>query len=411
MLGVTLLGDCMARKTLPTSRRAAIWHAHKHRCIYCAELIAFADLDLDHILPDRLNDQPEELAKLLDEYGLKNDFDLDSPLNLVPSHRHCNLQKKGQVLPKNRTLHFLSIAEDRYDTVCKIELELKGQVRKDKFTIILQVALDEGRISPKELRTLVSAYAESQNMFEVLATFPFVDAELKGFLSSTDVDSLYDRPILPRLHGLDKLTMVRENSSGKEKMEVRTCREWVEAVRDGYYALTTYDIKEESFFKRVYALVVALAQAKLPKYSFISDLKVSIANFDLLPVALLPALSTDDVEELQRFESEGVGISHLVAQGRVKIVSSSPLSLTLHYEYMGLYLNEILRADLNGDGVEDVLIGRYVRTLGGTFGAGGTIALTRLGIDQPFTIAHGIELDVRKAVISKREREGSHLHS
>ena len=60
-------------------------------------------------------------GELLNDYGLSNDFDVDGLLNLVPSHRHCNLQKKGQILPKSTTLHFLSIAEGRYDKACKIE--------------------------------------------------------------------------------------------------------------------------------------------------------------------------------------------------------------------------------------------------------------------------------------------------
>jgi hypothetical protein len=192
------------------------------------------------------------------------------------------------------------------------------------------------------------------------------------------------------------LTMVSESLPNERKIEARTCREWAEAVRNGYYALSTYDIKEETFFKRVYALVIALAKAKVPKYRFISDQGASIANFDLLPITLLPALSGDSVEELQRFKSDGVSISDLIAQGRVKVVSSSPLSLTLHYDYMGLYLNEILRADLNDDGVEDLLIGSYEWAIEGTFGAGCTIVLTRLGADQPFTIAEGVELDVRE---------------
>ena len=355
----------MARKALRTSRRAAIWHAHEHRCIYCTELVTFADLDVDHIVPSHLKDQPEELAKLIDEYGLINNFDVDSLLNLVPAHRHCNLQKKGQVLPKNRALHFLSIAENKCGKARGIELELQKQAQKDKFTVIIQVGLDEGRISREELNSLLVGYAESQNMFEVLTTLPFVDSELKGFISSTDVDSLYERPILPRLHGLDKLIMVRATFPHEEKVEVHTCREWAEAVRDGYCALSTYDLKEGAFFKSVYGLVVALAHAKIPQHRFISDRKVSIANFDLLPVTLLPALSGDDFEELQRFKSEGVGIPDLIAQGRVKIVSSSPLSLPLHYDHMGLYLNEILRADLNDDGVEDLLIGSYEWALGG----------------------------------------------
>ena len=385
----------MARKTFPTSKRAAIWQAHDCRCIYCTELVAFADLDVDHIIPEHLKEKPEQLSNLLKDYGL-GDFDIDGLLNLVPSHRRCNLQKKGQILQKSRALHFLSIAESRYDKACKIEFELKEQAKKDKFTVLLQIALDEERISREQLNSLVTRYNESQNIFEVLSAFPFVDSELKGFLSSTDIDSLYDRPILPRRYGLDKLNMGRKTSDEEEKIEVRTCREWAEAVRDGYYTLTTYDIKEETYFKRVYALVIALAKAKVPKFSFISEQRVSIANFDLLPVTLLQALSGDDVEELQCFESEGIHISDLIEQGRVKVVSSSPLSLTLHYNYMGLYLNEILRADLNDDGVEDLLLGSYSWALEGTFGAGGTVALTRLGIDQPFTTAENIELDVRE---------------
>jgi len=393
----------MARKRLPTSRRAAIWRAHGRRCIYCTDLVTFADLDVDHIVPSHLKSQPDELSKLLDEYGLTNNFDLDGLLNLVPSHRRCNLQKKGLVLPKSRALHFLSIAEDRHNKARKIERELKEQTLKDKVTVILQVALDEGRISREELSSLVASYGgvacrgEPPNMFEVLISLPFVNSELKGFLSSTDVDLLYERPILPRLHGLDRLTMVSESLSNEAKIEVHTCHEWVEAVRDGYHALTTYDIKEETFFKRIYALVVALAQAKIPKHRFISDLNVSIENFDLLPVTLLPALSSDSLDELLRFKSAGVGIKDLVAQGRVKIISSSLLSLTLHYDSMGLSLNEILRADLNDDGVEDLLVGSYEWAIEGTFGAGCTIALTRVGVDQPFTVAEDVELDVRGA--------------
>jgi len=385
----------MARKSFPTSKRAAIWQAHEHRCIYCTELVAFTDLDVDHIIPDHLKKKPKQLTETLNEYGLSKDFDIDGLLNLVPSHRYCNLQKGGHVLPKSRAIYFLSIAKDKYAKACKIELELKERTQKDKFTVLLQVALEEGRISQEELNLLIARYTESQNMFEVLTNFSFVDSELKRFFSSTDVDSLYDRPILPRPNGLDTLTMFRETLTGeeKEKIEVRTCREWKEAVCGGYYALTTYDIKEETLFKQVYALVVALAQAKTPIYRFISDQKVGVANFDLLPITLLPALSDEDAEELQSFKSDGVSIPDLIAQGRVKVVSSSPLSLTLHYDYMGLYLNEILRADLNNDGVEDLLLGIYEWTLEGTFGAGGTIVLTRLGIDQSFTVVENIELD------------------
>jgi len=384
----------MTRKALPTSKRAAIWRAHESRCIYCTELVAFADLDVDHIIPLHLKCNPDMWEKLLKEYDLGSGFDVDGLLNLVPSHRHCNLQKKGHVLSKNRAFHFLSIVEDKYQKACNIESEIKKQAMKDQFSVLLEIALEEGRISREQLSSLVLGYAENQNIFEVLSSFTFVDSELKGFLSSTDIDSLYERPILPRLHGLNKLNMVRTDLSGKETISVCSCREWVDAVKDGYMANSTYDIKEESYFKKVYGLVVALAQAKAPKQRFISDQKVSIANFDLLPICVLPALSGDGIDELKRFESEGVCILDLIFRDRLKIVSSSPLSLTLHFDDTGLYLYEILKADLNDDGIEDILIGCYEWALGGTFGFGYTIALTRLGKDQPFTVSENIRLDV-----------------
>lgn len=393
----------MARKTLTTSRRAAIWRAHECRCIYCTELITFADLDIDHIVPLRLKDKPLELSKLKKEYGLNDDFDFDNLLNLVPAHRYCNLQKKGRILSKNRALHFLSIAEEKYKKAEKNEFELKQQVKKDKVLVMLQVAVGEGLISQNELIAIINSCLESQNNFEILANLPFVDSDLKGFITDTDIELLYDRPILPREYGLEKLTMVKLKSRNGEEIEARTCREWAEAVYDGYYAKTTYDIKEEIYFKQVYALVVSLAKANTPKISYITNQKVNISNFELLPVTLLPVLSGDSVEELRRFKSNGVGITDLISQGKAKMVSSTPLSLTLEYNHMRLNLVEILRADLNDDGIEDLLVRSYKWTTEGTFGAGQILVLTRLGIDQPFIIADDVELEVHQQLLDNKQ--------
>jgi hypothetical protein len=386
----------MTRKQIPTSRRAAIWRAHNRRCIYCTELITFSDLDVDHIVPDHLFDKESDLEPIVQSYNLPGNFEANGLTNLVPSHRHCNLQKLGQVLPKSRTLHFLSIAEAKAAKAEQIEAEIKRQIERDNITGLLQVALDKGLLSVGQMNILLSAYSKDHDIFEVLASLPFGDVKLKGYFSSSDVDLLYEKPILPRPHGLEQLEMTREVAGETEKISVASCREWAEAVRDGYFALTTYDIKEESLFRKVYAVVACLAQAKVPKPSYISNPRLGASNLELLPLRVLPILSRDDEEEITTMETQGISMTDLEQSGRVQVVECSALSLHLHFDGMGLVLSEIMCADIDGDGVEDILVGSYEYALGGTYGVGPALLLTRRGPDTPFTFVQDVQLTPEK---------------
>lgn len=293
-----------------------------------------------------------------EEYGLSETFDVDGLNNLVPSHRHCNLQKLGQILPKNRALHFLSIAEAKAAKAQKIETEIRRQIERDNVTVLLQVALDEGLLSPGQMTTVLTEYSKGRNIFEVVESLPFGSTELKGYFSSADIDLLYEKPILPRLHGLEHLEMAREVGNKTQKISVVSCREWAEATAEGYFACSNYDIKEEAFFRRVYAIIVCLAQAKVPKFSYISSPWLGVSNFELLPLRVLPILSKDDEEVITMMEGQGVHMTDLIRNGRVQVVERSALSLHLRFDGMGVVLSEIMRADIDGDGFEDILVSR-----------------------------------------------------
>ena len=225
----------MPRKPIPTSRRAAIWRAHDQRCVYCTELITFSDLDIDHIVPHSLLERREELDRLKEEYGLPQAFEVDGLTNLVPSHRHCNLQKLGNVLPKNRVLHFLSIAEAKALKAQRIEAEIKRQIDQDKVTVLVQTALDSGLLSPGQMTELLTSYSKGRDIFKIVESLPFRDERLKGFFSSSDIDLLYEKPILPRPHGLEQIEMMREVGDKIDKISVVSCREWAEAIKDGLF--------------------------------------------------------------------------------------------------------------------------------------------------------------------------------
>jgi hypothetical protein len=55
---------------------------------------------------------------------------------------------------------------------------------------------------------------------------------------------------------------------------------------------------------------------------------------------------------------------------------------------MGFYMCEMLRADLDGNGYEDMLVSFYFHAIGGTLGFGDEpIALARRNLDELFSCA------------------------
>jgi hypothetical protein len=71
-------------------------------------------------------------------------------------------------------------------------------------------------------------------------------------------------------------------------------------------------------------------------------------------------------------------------KGNLKVISSSFHSLYIEYAYFSRVIVEIMRADLNEDGIEDILVYWYDSSPQGTYGDGGTFLLTRRATDAPF---------------------------
>ena len=61
-------------------------------------------------------------------------------------------------------------------------------------------------------------------------------------------------------------------------------------------------------------------------------------------------------EELLSLASQGLNVSDLQRQGRVVVEEATRKRLSLIFEYFGKAFWAILRADLNNDGIEDMLV-------------------------------------------------------
>lgn len=106
----------MSKQNIPAARRFALWRAHKERCLYCGEPLAFGDLWVDHIVPEALLTRSEELERVLREYDLGLDFDIQDYCNWLPSHSRCNLKKGETLFERGAVLYFVSIARSKATT-------------------------------------------------------------------------------------------------------------------------------------------------------------------------------------------------------------------------------------------------------------------------------------------------------
>jgi hypothetical protein len=113
-----------------------------------------------------------------------------------------------------------------------------------------------------------------------------------------------------------------------------------------------------------------------------------IDDLELLPVTLLPQYGdgSPSEDELSAMDREGFTIADLVKKHEVVIEQKNRHYLSLVFRGMGKVYWEFLRADLNGDGIEDILLSTYEYATQGTFGYGDVMLITKLSADSKFEI-------------------------
>jgi hypothetical protein len=141
----------MAKRAIPLSKRYALWIAHQRRCSYCREPLAFADLWVDHILPEHLIDDPQKRESVLEEFDLGPDFDLHDYGNWLPAHARCNLQKGKSVFERGAARYFVSIAGSRVDAARAEEHRLATSMSADHLLAKLGIAVEKGVLPAEEV--------------------------------------------------------------------------------------------------------------------------------------------------------------------------------------------------------------------------------------------------------------------
>lgn len=222
----------------------------------------------------------------------------------------------------------------------------------------------------------------SKVTFQLIESIRFADGTIVESIAKDEIDTLRDLPIRLGLNDhLDGVTLTKEDDT----VHVRTCREYDSALQRDYYPSSNFDHKMSLFFKHPCGLLNALEKASAPKKKFISDAKVGVANLELLPFEmfrenLAPKSSWDADRDLETTYQEKIDNQELV------ITEKSQNVVNVEGFGMGQMLKEMVRADFNNDGIEDVLLFEYHHVTKGTYADGGIIVLTRKSINGKFEL-------------------------
>lgn len=311
------------------------------------------------------------------ELNLPDDFNIHGYENLLPCCPIANYQKGNLIL--SRPDFYLGIATARKDIV-EFNLDrIEKRQNRGKASILLQQQLELGNLSHGEVAEILQQYSERPEViFELIESMQFANSSEVKSIAKADIDSLWDLPICLGEYYIEGLPFT--NEEGKQ-IFVRTCREYEFAYEQGYLPKNNAILKMSASFIQTSGLLKSLQSATLAQHSFISNPKVGIIDIELLPISLFPLYKED-------FKSTEFDTTYQckVREGELIVKGVSQNSLIIEGEAMGQRLIEVVRADFNNDGVEDILLFEYCYAIGGTLGYGVHLILTRKSSDGKFDI-------------------------
>ncbi len=362
--------------TLSGVERIAIWTAHSKRCAYCEEPLKYADLEIDHIIPRSLRKKPQELQNLLARLSVHADFDLESLGNLLPAHGSCNFRKKASVFSQANARFFLEIAQGKLGTIRNLIPQLEIESSREKLLALVEAALQSGNTDLGELTEV----AVKTSKFPLNAAVEFEGGTWEVKADPEKIDNLLDEPVVLYASGSQKEVQFTDGKGSN--ISIRTCREYKSAITAGYYPSNNLENRASFVLATASAMLEAASRAKLAPISYVRSPRLGVTNFNLLPGRLAPTWRPDGSEIISVSDLDS--IQTLFEKGSISLQILSDVRVTIECEDYGVTLTELMRADFDYDGVEEILVQMHFYINRATFRALSIGLLRRRDIDSMF---------------------------
>ncbi len=223
----------------------------------------------------------------------------------------------------------------------------------------------------KETAAVERAAASEICLKSDLALFEGVSARC---FSPEELSALRDKQVVDIDGEPVALSLTHPTDMSVDAKESRTCADYSELSFDGWYALTSRDMRREAYFIRACGALAALADAQPAKETFFT--KGSPDEEEVKTLAAAAQFGEISLGE------DGLSVEK---NGAVWRISSEAMSLEIH---------EIANADFDNDGVEEILAFTAGAPQGGTasFYESGLIEKDAAGAALSFTpVSYGRE--------------------
>ena len=129
--------------------------AHREKCYLCGAPLDLQTAEIDHVIPESLNDRPQDLERVLHDLGRPPNFEINSFSNWMPVCRPCNRLKSDIVFcPSPKIQLLLERAAECADTAAKIAAETVSRRSISLAIGKLNRAVEEGSLSGEQVAGL-----------------------------------------------------------------------------------------------------------------------------------------------------------------------------------------------------------------------------------------------------------------
>lgn len=369
----------MSKQRIDDLLRLALLEAYHWKCFYTGEPLFWSDVEIDHIIPESKEDNLKELKK---ELCLGDDFDIHGLENLVPCRHDVNRHKGDSIISNSRLMYYLEIAFGKKAAVEKILLKYKKIRSIDQITKSLVRGFISSGIKLDEFpQVLLQVMKElySEELIKLKVPIEFTKTSLVELSQKEGLDGYVDKPLSIFPDSDAGIELVHDNGN---KIEVKTLEEWKRYTLEGYYPLTTVAIKLSAIFTRLETLIEILPKVTVPTHSYIKERTLR----ELLPEMDSTLLKVFDVED----EIEVTSIGSLIECGVAKIEEEDDDSVTLLVnDSTRILIAEQFRADITGNGIEDIFCYWGFGVIGGSLGGGGDVILSKSNSQE---LIHAVNL-------------------